>query len=93
MSSTSKITFAGAGVSFFASSKENLNWYSQIAGTRGIGPNKVNQLAHSRYFGDAEGVRALMRKHSRLPGAEVCGGAGDSRRAPRRVRRSEVDEA
>ncbi|MCT2154965.1 aminotransferase class I/II-fold pyridoxal phosphate-dependent enzyme [Corynebacterium sanguinis] len=64
MSSTSKITFAGAGVSFFASSKENLNWYSQIAGTRGIGPNKVNQLAHARYFGDAEGVRALMRKHA-----------------------------
>ncbi|SDM05219.1 DNA-binding transcriptional regulator, MocR family, contains an aminotransferase domain [Corynebacterium mycetoides] len=64
MSSTSKITFAGAGVSFFASSKENLNWYSRIAGTRGIGPNKVNQLAHARFFHDAEGVRALMRKHA-----------------------------
>ncbi|AWB83180.1 aminotransferase class I/II-fold pyridoxal phosphate-dependent enzyme [Corynebacterium liangguodongii] len=64
MSSTSKITFAGAGVSFFASSKENLNWYTQIAGTRGIGPNKVNQLAHARYFRDAEGVYALMRKHA-----------------------------
>lgn len=64
MSSTSKITHAGSGVSFFASSKENLDWYLGIAGVRGIGPNKVNQLAHARYFGDAEGVRAVMRKHA-----------------------------
>lgn len=64
MSSTSKITHAGAGVSFFASSKENLDWYRSIAGVRGIGPNKENQLAHVRLFGDAEGVRAVMRKHA-----------------------------
>ncbi|MEX3504817.1 aminotransferase class I/II-fold pyridoxal phosphate-dependent enzyme [Corynebacterium sp. LK2510] len=64
MSSTSKITHAGAGVSFFASSVDNLRWYTSIAGIRGIGPNKVNQLAHARLFGDAEGVRALMRKHA-----------------------------
>ena len=64
MSSTSKITLAGAGVSFFHSSKENLDWYLSIAGVRGIGPNKVNQLAHARYFGDAEGVRTVMRKHA-----------------------------
>ncbi len=64
MSSTSKITHAGSGVSFFASSKANLDWYLSIAGVRGIGPNKVNQLAHAKYFGDAEGVRAVMRKHA-----------------------------
>ncbi|MBV7293515.1 aminotransferase class I/II-fold pyridoxal phosphate-dependent enzyme [Corynebacterium sp. TAE3-ERU16] len=64
MTSTSKITFAGAGVAFFASSKENLDWYGSHAGVRGIGPNKVNQLAHARYFGDADGVRALMRRHA-----------------------------
>lgn len=64
MSSTSKITHAGAGVSFFNSSPENLDWYLKIASVRGIGPNKVNQLAHARYFGDAEGVRAVMRKHA-----------------------------
>lgn len=64
MSSTSKITFAGAGVAFFASSPENLAWYSSIAGVRGIGPNKMNQLAHARYFGSAEGVRSVMRKHA-----------------------------
>lgn len=64
MSSTSKITFAGAGVAFFASSAENLAWYAAKAGVRGIGPNKLNQLAHARYFGSAEGVRAIMRKHA-----------------------------
>ena len=64
MSSTSKITLAGGGVSFFHSSRENLDWYLSLAGVRGIGPNKVNQLAHARYFGDAEGVRAVMRKHA-----------------------------
>ena len=31
---------------------------------RGIGPNKLNQLAHAQYFKDAEGVRILMRKHA-----------------------------
>ncbi|WPF65913.1 MULTISPECIES: aminotransferase class I/II-fold pyridoxal phosphate-dependent enzyme [unclassified Corynebacterium] len=64
MSSTSKITHAGAGVSFFASSTENLDWYASLAGVRGIGPNKVNQLAHSAFFRDADGVRDLMRKHA-----------------------------
>lgn len=64
MSSTSKITHAGSGVAFFASSAENLEWYKKFAGVRGIGPNKVNQLAHARYFHDAEGVRLVMRKHA-----------------------------
>lgn len=64
LSSTSKITFAGAGVAFLASSPENLAWYLRTAGVRGIGPNKLNQLAHARYFGDAEGVREIMRKHA-----------------------------
>ena len=66
MSSTSKITQAGAGVAFFASSTENLDWYASIAGIRGIGPNKINQLAHAKLFGDADGVRALMQKHAQI---------------------------
>ena len=31
---------------------------------RGIGPNKVNQLAHARFFGDVDGLRAHMLKHA-----------------------------
>lgn len=61
--STSKITFAGAGVSFFASSPTNVAWYLGLLGKRTIGPNKINQLAHARLLGSADGVRALMAKH------------------------------
>ncbi len=61
--STSKITFAGAGVSFFASSPANVSWYLQHLGKRTIGPDKVNHLRHARYLGSADGVRALMRRH------------------------------
>lgn len=61
--STSKITFAGAGVSFFGASTANLDWYLSHAGKKSIGPDKVNQLRHLRFFGDAEGVRTHMQKH------------------------------
>ena len=61
--STSKITYAGAGVAFFASSPANVAWYLKNLGKRTIGPDKVNQLRHARYLGSADGVRALMRKH------------------------------
>ena len=45
--STSKITFAGAGVSFFASSPANVAWYLQHLSKRTIGPDKVNHLRHA----------------------------------------------
>ena len=66
MSSSSKVTFAGSGVSFFGSSAENLDWYLAHAGIRGIGPNKINQFAHAEFFGSADGVRELMRRHAEL---------------------------
>ncbi|MBF6333250.1 aminotransferase class I/II-fold pyridoxal phosphate-dependent enzyme [Nocardia transvalensis] len=61
--STSKITFAGGGVSFMGGAKANLDWYLKYAGKRSIGPDKLNQLRHLRFFKDAEGVRAHMQKH------------------------------
>ncbi|MFT4298802.1 MAG: aminotransferase class I/II-fold pyridoxal phosphate-dependent enzyme [Aeromicrobium sp.] len=64
--STSKITFAGAGVSFLGGSPENLAWYTGHAGFRAIGPDKVNQLRHARYFKDADGVLALMERHREI---------------------------
>jgi DNA-binding transcriptional MocR family regulator len=65
-SSTSKITFAGAGVSFFAGSLGNIAWYLQYAGKKSIGPDKVNQLRHLKFFGDADGVRLQMQRHQQL---------------------------
>jgi DNA-binding transcriptional MocR family regulator len=64
--STSKITFAGAGVSFFGGSLGNIAWYLQYAGKKTIGPDKVNQLRHLRFFGDADGVRLHMHRHRQL---------------------------
>lgn len=64
--STSKITFAGAGVSFFGSSTANLAWYQKFLGIKTIGPDKVNQLRHLRFFKDADGVRAHMAKHREI---------------------------
>jgi DNA-binding transcriptional MocR family regulator len=64
--STSKITFAGAGVGFFGGSLGNIAWYLQYAGKKAIGPDKVNQLRHLRFFGDADGVRRQMLRHQQL---------------------------
>jgi len=64
--STSKITFAGGGVSFFAGSPANVAWYLQALSKRTIGPDKVNHLRHARLLGSPDGVRALMRKHREI---------------------------
>jgi len=64
--STSKITFAGAGVSFLGGSLGNIAWYLQHAGKKSIGPDKLNQLRHVRFFGDADGVRLHMRRHQQI---------------------------
>ena len=61
--STSKITFAGAGVAFLASSPENVAWYLGHLAKASIGPDKVNQLRHAQFFGSAQGVRDHMVRH------------------------------
>ncbi len=61
--STSKITYAGAGVAFVGGSAETVAWYTQNLGFGSIGPDKVNQLRHLEFFKDAAGVRAHMAKH------------------------------
>jgi DNA-binding transcriptional MocR family regulator len=64
--STSKITFAGAGVSFFGGSLGNIAWYLQHSGKKSIGPDKVNHLRHLRFLRDAEGVRQHMLCHQKV---------------------------
>jgi DNA-binding transcriptional MocR family regulator len=64
--STSKITFAGAGVSFFASSPSNVEWYLKQLSKRSIGPDKINHLRHALYLKGADGVTALMRRHREI---------------------------
>ncbi len=64
--STSKITFAGAGVSFFGGSLGNIAWFLQHSGKKSIGPDKVNQLRHLRFLRDADGVRRHMLRHQEI---------------------------
>ena len=61
--STSKITYAGAGVAFLGASEANIAWYLGHLGKGSIGPDKVNHLRHIQFFGSAQGVRDHMAKH------------------------------
>ncbi len=61
--STSKVTLAGAGVSLFAGSADNVKWYLARMGKRTIGSDKINQLRHVRFLRDADGLLALMDRH------------------------------
>jgi len=64
--STSKITFAGAGVAFLGSSPANIAWYKKHLSAASIGPDKINHLRHALFFGSADGVREHMRKHREI---------------------------
>jgi DNA-binding transcriptional MocR family regulator len=64
--STSKITYAGAGVAFLGGSVETIQWYVGHLGKGAIGPDKLNQLRHVQFFGSADGVREHMRRHAEI---------------------------
>ncbi|MEV4284356.1 aminotransferase class I/II-fold pyridoxal phosphate-dependent enzyme [Nonomuraea bangladeshensis] len=66
--STSKVTLAGAGVSFFGSSPANVEWFLRNTAKQSIGPDKINQLRHVEFLRDPAGVEAHMRKHAALIG-------------------------
>ncbi len=62
--STSKITFAGAGVGFLAAAPAVMARFEKFLSAQAIGPDKVNQLRHARFLRD--GVEPLMRRHAAL---------------------------
>ncbi len=64
--SFSKVTFAGAGLAAMAASEANLAWISRHLSFSTIGPDKLNQLRHARFFASAADVRAHMRKHAAI---------------------------
>lgn len=64
--STSKITFAGAGVAFLSSSPANLASLKAHLAFQTIGPDKVNQLRHVRFLRDSDTLTAHMAKHAEL---------------------------
>lgn len=64
--STSKITYAGAGLAFMGATEENLKYFKRHLNVATIGPDKVNQLRHVKFFGNHAGIVSHMRKHAEL---------------------------
>ena len=64
--STSKISFPGAGVAVMAMSEANVTATKKILSKQMIGPDKINQLRHVKYFKNLDGIRAHMKKHAAL---------------------------
>lgn len=64
--STSKISFPGSGVSAVASSQANIDFIEAQMTIQTIGHDKINQLRHSRFFKDIDGLKAHMKLHAEL---------------------------
>lgn len=65
--STSKITYAGAGLGFLGTSIDNVTWLARYLGAQSIGPNKVEQARHVRFLqGYPGGIDGLMRAHAAI---------------------------
>ena len=64
--STSKVSYAGAGISAIISSKANLEDIKRHMNYQTIGHDKLNQLRHVKFFKDADGVNAHMMKHASI---------------------------
>ena len=64
--STSKVTYAGAGISCMAASVENIQYILGLMTFQTIGPNKVNELMHIRFLKDLDHTLAHMKKHAAI---------------------------
>lgn len=64
--STSKITYAGAGVAAMAMNETNLSHVKKQMSYQTIGYNKVNQYMHARFLGNYEGLREHMKGHAAI---------------------------
>jgi DNA-binding transcriptional MocR family regulator len=65
-SSTSKITFAGGGISALSSSENNVKDITKQMAFQTIGYDKINQKRHVLFLRDLDGVREHMQKHSAI---------------------------
>ncbi len=64
--STSKITFAGSGMAAMGGSVANMDWVRGHLSISTIGPDKINQVRHIRFFKDFSGLKDHMKKHADL---------------------------
>lgn len=66
LGSTSKITFAGSGIAAIGGSVDNMKWLNKHLSMSTIGPDKINQVRHTRFFKNFAGVQDHMKKHAAL---------------------------
>jgi len=66
VTSFSKVTFGGGGLSFMAAAGENLALIKRIRGSMVICPDKINQKRHTMFFKDLDAVKSHMKKHAEL---------------------------
>lgn len=64
--STSKISFAGAGIAAVGGSAANIAWLKKHFGLQMISGDKINQLRHARYFKNMDGILSHMEKQAAL---------------------------
>lgn len=64
--STSKITFAGGGVSAMAASEANIAYFTGVFGVQMISYDKVNQLRHVRYLKNKAHTLEIMKRHAEI---------------------------
>lgn len=62
--STSKITYAGGGISCMAASEANIEYFTGIFGVQMISYDKVNQLRHVKYLKDKAHTLEIMKLHA-----------------------------
>ncbi len=64
--STSKMSYAGGGISALAASDANLADVKLHLKYQTIGFDKVNQMRHVKFFKNMDGVRAHLEKHAEI---------------------------
>ncbi|NLK88159.1 MAG: aminotransferase class I/II-fold pyridoxal phosphate-dependent enzyme [Clostridiaceae bacterium] len=64
--STSKITFPGAGIAIMAASENNISQIKKLLGVQTIGHDKINQYRHVRFLKDLKGIYDQMKKHAAI---------------------------
>lgn len=70
--STSKITFAGGGISAMAASEANIQYFSKLFFVNTISFDKVNQLRHVLYLKNKAHTIEIMKRHASVMAPKFC---------------------
>lgn len=66
VTSTSKVSFPGAGIAALAASDNNIALLKKRMMSQTIGNDKLNQLRHVKYFKNLDGLKNHMKKHAQI---------------------------